>query len=65
MISGIPLPPDLPGATIRRPPRFPDVTLPNYRSKRHQRPRKSQRKFNGRSYQLQPGSQDERHGCSY
>jgi hypothetical protein len=63
MISGISLPPDLPGATIRRPPRFLDVTIPNHRAQRHQRPRKSQRKLNSRSYQLKLGSQDERHGC--
>jgi hypothetical protein len=31
MISGIPFPPDLPGFTIRGPPRFLDVTIPNYR----------------------------------
>ena len=65
MTSGIPLPPDMPGATIRRPPRFLNVTIPNNRPKRHQRPRKSQRKFNSCSYQLQSGSQDERHGCRY
>ena len=65
MTSGISLPPDMPGFTIRRPPWVLDVTIPNNRPKRHQRPRKSQRKFNSRSYQLQLGSQDERHGCRY
>jgi len=49
MTSGIPLPSDLPGLTIRRSPRFPDATIPDNRPKRHQRPRKSQRKFNSRS----------------
>ena len=35
MTSGIPLSSDMPGFTIRRSPRFLDVTIPNNRPKRH------------------------------